>query len=184
MKRLKINPKVRKWIIIIHRDLGFLMVGLSLVYGISGILLNHLEDNNFDYKIDRRTETITSNLSLQELEDVWQSDKHKPKLNSVGSGNEIYRLLIDGGIGYYNIQTGVVNYEISKKRPFAYWINRLHYNRVKGWMPMGDLYAVSLIFLALTGLFMIKGKNGIAGRGKWYLIIGLAIPIIYVIISS
>ena len=184
MRKLKISPKVRKWIIIIHRDLGFLMVGLSLVYGVSGILLNHLEGNNFDYKIDRRTETLAANLSTQEFQNKWQSDKHKPKLNSVGSGNEMYRLMIDGGIGYYDILTGVVDYETSKKRPIAYWINRLHYNRVKGWMPIGDLYAVSLIFLAISGLFMIKGKNGIAGRGKWYLIIGLIIPILYVIISG
>jgi hypothetical protein len=183
MKKLTIRPKIRKWIIIVHRDLGFLMVGLSLVYGISGILLNHLKGNNFDYKIDKRTETIAANLSSQELQTVWQYDKHKPKLNSVGEGKEIYRLMIDSGIGYYDIQTGALNYETSKKRPIAYWINRLHYNRVKGWMPIGDLYATSLIFLALSGLFMIKGKNGIAGRGKWYLIIGLILPIIYIFLG-
>lgn len=184
MKRLKISSKVRKWIIIIHRDLGFLMVGLSIIYGISGILLNHLEGNNFDYKITRTTENIAPNLSPQELEIEWRSDKNKPSLNSVGTGIEMYRLMIDGGIGYYNIHTGVVNYETSSKRPFAYWINRLHYNRVKGWMPIADLFAISLIFLAITGLFMIKGKNGIAGKGKWYLLIGLILPILYIIFSA
>lgn len=184
MKRLKISSKVRKWIIIIHRDLGFLMVGLSIIYGISGILLNHLEGNNFDYKITRTTENIAPNLSPQELEIEWRSDKNKPGLNSVGTGIEMYRLMIDGGIGYYNIHTGVVNYETSSKRPFAYWINRLHYNRVKGWMPIADLFAISLIFLAISGLFMIKGKNGIAGKGKWYLLIGLILPILYIIFSA
>lgn len=184
MKRLKISPKVRKWIIIIHRDLGFLMVGLSLIYGISGILLNHLEGNNFDYKIDRRTEHISSNLSPQEVENIWKSDSSKPKLNSVGTGKETYRLMIDGGIGYYDIQTGVINYETSEKSPFAYWINRLHYNRVKGWMPIADLFAASLILLAISGLFMIKGKNGIAGKGKWYLLIGLILPVLYIIFSA
>lgn len=159
------------------------MVGLSLVYGLSGILLNHIKNNNFEYKIDKRTETIAPNLTTQELQAIWLSDSHKPKLNSVGESKEKYRLLIDGGIGYYEIQTGALYYETSKKRPFAYWINLLHYNRVKGWTPLGDFFATSLILLALSGLFMIKGKNGIAGRGKWFLIFGLMLPILYIIFS-
>jgi hypothetical protein len=48
---------------------------------------------------------------------------------------------------------------------------------------MGDLFAVSLIFFAVSGLLMVKGKNGIAGRGKWYLIVGIIIPILYIILS-
>ena len=48
---------------------------------------------------------------------------------------------------------------------------------------MGDFFAFSLVFFAISGLFMIKGKNGIAGRGKWYLLIGILIPIIYMILS-
>ena len=42
---------------------------------------------------------------------------------------------------------------------------------------MADIFAVTLIFFAISGLFMIKGKKGIAGRGKWYLLIGLLIPL-------
>ena len=47
----------------------------------------------------------------------------------------------------------------------------------------GDFFAVSLVFFALSGLFMIKGKNGISGRGKWFLLIGLLIPVLYVIFA-
>ena len=36
--------------------------------------------------------------------------------------------------------------------------------------------AFSLVFFAMSGLFMIKGKNGIAGRGKWYLLVGCMDP--------
>jgi len=58
-------------------------------------------------------------------------------------------------------------------------MNRLHYNRVKGWSPIADFFAGSLILLAITGLFIVKGKKGLAGSGKWYLLIGLLIPILY-----
>jgi len=47
---------------------------------------------------------------------------------------------------------------------------------------MADVYAVMLFVLAITGLFVIKGKKGIAGRGAWMTIIGIAIPVLFLII--
>ena len=39
-----------------------------------------------------------------------------------------------------------------------------------------DIFAVALAFLALSGIFLIKGRKGLAGRGKWFLAAGAAIP--------
>ena len=178
------GPKTRKWIRILHRDLGFVMVGLCLVYGISGILLNRIEKKDPSYKVVQRTISFAEGLTQHELEAEWQSDATRPALNSIGDTGGKYRLLLQGGVGEYDPSTGTVQYETSKRRPFAYWVNRLHYNRVGGWSLMADLFAVGLIFFAVSGLFMVKGKNGIAGRGKWYLIIGLLIPIIYILVGG
>jgi len=49
---------------------------------------------------------------------------------------------------------------------------------------MADLFAIGLIFFAISGLFMVRGKRGIAGRGKWFLIIGLLIPIAYILLAK
>ncbi len=49
---------------------------------------------------------------------------------------------------------------------------------------MADIFAGSLIFLAISGLFMVKGKHGITKKGKWYLIIGLLIPILYILLAG
>lgn len=182
MKKLSISPKIRKWIRVIHRDLGFVMVGLSLVYAISGILLNHMNGKDPSYKTKHKTEMLERGLTTEEVKKVWQSDPGRPQLNNVGESSGKYRLMLQGGLGEYDPVTGVVEYQTSKRKPFAYWVNQLHYNRVKGWSPMADLFAGSLIFLAVSGLFMVKGKHGIAKRGKWYLIIGLLIPILYILL--
>lgn len=181
MSRL-ISPKARRWIRILHRDLGYIMVGLSLVYAISGIYLNRIHKGDPSYKIERRTTIFEKGLSPDELKNAWnpESGPH-PELNSVGKMGSKYRLLLQGGIGEYDPATGTVEYETSKRKPFAYWVNRLHYNRVNGWSLMADLFAVALIFLAVSGLFMVKGKHGISGRGKWYLLIGLLIPFLYIL---
>jgi len=39
-----------------------------------------------------------------------------------------------------------------------------------------------LFVLALTGLFMIKGKNGITGRGAYLTAIGLLLPIVFIVV--
>lgn len=49
---------------------------------------------------------------------------------------------------------------------------------------MADFFAISLIFFAVSGLFIVSKKNGIAGRGKWFVIAGICIPIIYLIIGQ
>lgn len=184
MSKFQISPKIRKWLRAIHRDLGFVMVGLSLVYGISGILLNHMNGKNPSYKTEHKTEMLATRLTMDEVKNVWQSEPGRPKLNTIGEYSGKYRLMLQGGIGEYDPETGLLEYQTSIKKPFAYWVNQLHYNRVKGWSPMADLFAGSLIFLALSGLFMVKGKHGIEKRGKWYLIIGLLIPILYIVLAG
>lgn len=180
----KVKNKITKWARIIHRDLGFLMVGVCLVYAISGILLNHMDGKDPAFKTEEATIELASDLNREELAIAWNDRQNLPSLRKILSIDEDHlRLMLDGGVGVYNIKQGTVDYERHTKREFVYWINKLHYNKVKGWSIMGDFFAGSLIFFAISGLVMVRGKKGIAGRGKWYLIIGLLVPVIYVILA-
>lgn len=181
--KAKKSNKVSRWLRIIHRDLGFLMVGVCLVYGISGFLLNHMDGKDPAFTTTEESLQLEKNLTNEELKILW-SDKKLPELKRImGIDNVHSRLMLNGGIGVYNSATGIVDYELHSKNEFIFWINKLHYNKVKGWSVMGDLFAFSLIFFAVSGLFIVKGKRGIAGRGKWYLAVGLLVPIIYVILA-
>ena len=53
--------KLRKWNRIIHRDMGYIFFGMSVIYGLSGIALNHLDDWNPNYIIKIR-EVILEDL--------------------------------------------------------------------------------------------------------------------------
>ncbi len=48
----------RKWFRVVHRDFGYLFFGLTLVYSVSGIALNHLDDWNSNYIIVRKEITV------------------------------------------------------------------------------------------------------------------------------
>lgn len=179
----KKGNKIKKWLRIIHRDLGILMIGISLVYAISGILLNHMNGKDPAYKTVEETLMFDKNLSKEALADAWNQKEALPTLKRVRGGNLSHQVLIDGGVGVYDMQTGELSYEHHTKRPFVFWINKLHYNKVGNWTIMADVFAVSLIFFAISGLFIVSRKHGIMGRGKWYLIAGILIPILYIYFS-
>ncbi|HRZ78208.1 MAG TPA: peptidase, partial [Bacteroidales bacterium] len=57
--------KWRKWNRAIHRDVGYFFFAMSIVYGISGIALNHLGDWNPSYHVVDKVYTapLPSDLS-------------------------------------------------------------------------------------------------------------------------
>jgi hypothetical protein len=65
--------KWRKWNNILHRDIGYLVVGLTIIYCISGIAVNHVQDWNPSYKIETQFITIdpiTSNERKQMVDEA------------------------------------------------------------------------------------------------------------------
>jgi hypothetical protein len=58
--------------------------------------------------------------------------------------------------------------------------NFLHLNRgKKAWKYFADAYAVGLLFLAASGMFMLAGRKGLFGRGAFFVAAGVALPIVY-----
>lgn len=174
--------KITKWLRIIHRDLGYLMVGVSIIYAFSGILLNHMGETDPAFESVDRSIQIEKELTAENLSTACKEADMPHIKRMLKIDNEHTQLLLEGGIGVYNSVNGTIDYEVHKRKELIYWMNRLHYNRIGGWSWMADFFAVSLMFFAISGLFMVKGRKGIAGRGKWFLLIGLIIPIIYILI--
>ena len=177
----KWSKPVAKWMRIIHRYLGYLMVGICLVYGISGFLLNHMNGQDPAFKTQEGIIQIGEGLSADQSN--WEATG-LPEIKKILPADEVYsRLMLNSGVAIYNINTGEVDYETYKKNNFVYWINKLHYNKVNGWSIMGDLFAFSLIFFAISGVLMVRGKHSVLRRGKWFLLIGILIPILYILLA-
>ena len=61
-----------------------------------------------------------------------------------------------------------------------YEFNQLHLNAPKGlWTVIADLYALALIVLGVTGMFVLRGRLGLSGRGGWLVGAGVLLPAIY-----
>ena len=172
---------IRKWLRLIHRDLGYFIVGITLVYSISGIILNHKETREDPaYRTIRVDNQLKSNLTVAEINSIFLTDFSEYTINKIIPEANRYQLYLQGGVGYYDPVTGKLFFEIYKKKPLVYFMNKLHYNQKNYWTTPADFFAGALIFLALSGLFMVRGKNSLIRRGKWYFITGILVLIIYI----
>ncbi len=181
--------KWRKIVRILHRDFGYLAFGLTIIYSISGIAVNHTSDWNPNYVITRDTlkipPTNDSSLSKEAMVAyvVTNINEKDSVISSFKSSPMTIDVFFDGKSYKANLQTGLVRREIIENRAVIRQTNYLHLNvPKKTWTYVADAFAVILILLAITGLFMIKGKKGITGRGKWLTVLGVLIPIIFLII--
>ncbi|MDP2089151.1 MAG: PepSY-associated TM helix domain-containing protein [Flavobacteriaceae bacterium] len=178
----------RRLLKVLHRDIGYLAVGLTIIYAVSGVAVNHISDWNPNYRIEKTTlklDSIPYQLSKDEmvnfiLNTLNITDEVKNSFRP--SPNEL-EIFLEGKTIHVNYQTKEATIEKVNPRFLIKETNDLHLNKVKGaWTYIADVFSVSLIFLAISGLFLLKGKNGITGRGAWLTVIGFAIPIIYLLI--
>jgi hypothetical protein len=113
------------------------------------------------------------------LEKHGLSDQYK---NHYYPNDNTLKIFLKDGSVIINTNSGDGLIEQVRRRPFIRESNYLHYNPIKYWTWFSDLYAGALIALAVTGLFLVRGKKGITGRGAWMTILGILIPLIFLLI--
>lgn len=176
--------KWRKWNNILHRDIGYLTVGLTIIFAISGIAVNHIADWNPNYKIEQSTFDIGPITAVSEedmVRDVLQKlNIDAEKFKSFRPSPQKLQIFLDNQNIELNIQNGRGRSEVIKERALLHDFNFLHLNHPKKiWTYVSDIYALALLFLAISGMFVLKGKKGIKGRGAWLVSIGVLIPIFF-----
>jgi hypothetical protein len=178
---------IRPWLRAIHRDVGYVAVGLTFVYALSGIAVNHITDWN-DGDPSFRNYSRTVQIGRIEGDDQAIANELRKKLDIQLTPREVYRagpdnleVLFDKRSLHYDLAKGEVVDEGQEPRFLLRMVNWLHLNRgKKAWTRFADAYAVGLILLATSGIFMIAGKKGIIGRGAVLVTLGILIPIAYV----
>ncbi len=180
---------IRGWIRAVHRDIGYLAVGLTLVYALSGLAVNHITDwKDGDPSFSRYSTTHDLGGPIRGTDDEV-AKAVAGKLGITEPPSDVFRRSeteVDVSYGgkrdlHVDTATGKVIDEGQKPRFFLRVANWLHLNRgKKAWTYFSDAYAVGLLLLACSGLFMIPGRKGLVGRGAVLVALGAAIPIAYV----
>ncbi len=176
---------IRKLLRKLHRDFGYLITGMILIYSVSGIALNHKKDWNSDHLVVNESadwgDLHVAGLTKNEVKEKLRLFDEIPVYKKHYIGNEgLLKVFVENGMVVYNPSTGLARMELLKKRPVFYHLNKLHkIATTRIWVWVSDVLAVVLIFVAVSGLFLLKGRYGLAGRGWWLTLIGFVIPGIF-----
>lgn len=194
----------------IHRDAGFLAIGLTLVYAVSGIAVNHRHD--WDYNRSTSIETSPIGTPAELLAELGPdrvaalradptaiSDpevvvlaervgaaigRAAPPKNLFWRGPDRLSLHFDTGerdVVEYTLSTGSAEHVVTRDRPLLRDLNYLHLNEGRhAWTWIADGYAVVLVFLAISGAVIVRGRKGLWGRGGVLLALGVLLPLVAV----
>ena len=185
--RQAIKKRWRAWLRAIHRDVGYVAVGFTVIYALSGIAMNHIDDWDPNFNASERT------LQIAPIPDDATDDEAVKRVTDaagLGKPDEIFRAGDEVRLGYSNGSQvtaigNTVTVQARSSRLFfrvAVW---LHATRGKqAWKYISDAYAVLLLYLAISGVFMIKGRLGLRWRGTILMGVGLGVPLGYIVLSG
>ena len=182
-----IKKRWRAWLRAIHRDVGYLAVGFTVIYALSGIAMNHIDDWDPSFNATERTlkivpvsDEMSDDAAVKRVTDAAALGKPSEVLRA---GDEV-RLEYADGTKVTAIGETVTVQARSSRFFFraAVW---LHATRGKqAWKYISDAYAVLRLYLAISGIFMIKGKLGLKWRGTLLIGVGLGAPLAYIVLSG
>lgn len=180
--------KWRRWIRAIHRDIGYVAVALVLAYSLSGLAVNHIDDWNPSYTFESSAFDIgpvPGATGAEQAAFVIERLRLNPaevRGHFQESATELRVFLPEGQEARLDVRTGKGKLKSIHKRPVLFEVNALHLNNLKGvWTYVADVFAVALVFLAISGMIMMKGDRGFLGRGKWFVGAGLLVPVGFVV---
>lgn len=168
----------------LHRDLGYFYVGLIISFAFSGILMNHRE---YWHPEKYKVETKAIRVALPPKEEI--SEKYAEKLGAdLGIDDKIRRHKItEEGVFKISFEKHDVEIDMRTgkgeivsfiKTPVVAQTMKLHKSTSELWIYYGDVFGISLIVIAITGMMMVKaGRFSFKNRGWKLALAGLLFPL-------
>jgi hypothetical protein len=174
----------------LHRDLGYFYIGLIVSFAFSGLMMNH-RDSWHPEKYTTETKAIEVQLPTEnELNEDFAKDlgeklgiQDKMRRQSVKKGT--YKISFEKNDVEIDMATGKGEIISFFKTPIISQSMSLHKNTSNFWIYYSDIFAISLIVIALTGTIMVKaGKFSWKNRGWKLAVAGVIFPLIFLFLFA
>ncbi len=153
----------------LHRDIGFLLIGLTIIYCLSGLVLIFRDTDFLKYErqIERKLSSgiaesdLASHLRLRSLE-VQKTEGDIVYFNN----------------GTYNKTTGVATYSEKGLPSFLQKINNIHKapsQNATHWFSL--IFSIALFFMAISSFWMYKIRTKKFRRGLILTGLGIIVAI-------
>ena len=174
----------------LHRDLGYFYIGLIVSFALSGLMMNHRES----WHPEKYT-TQTKAIEVQLPEESGLNEDFAKNLGEkLGIEDKMRRQMVRKGTYKISFESHDVEIDMKTgkgeivsffKTPLLSQSMTLHKNTSNFWIYYSDIFAISLIIIALTGTIMIKaGKFSWKNRGWKLAVAGVVFPLLFLFLFS
>ncbi|MBB5352706.1 hypothetical protein HNR46_002954 [Haloferula luteola] len=171
----------RYWLLTVHRDGGYFFAGMVLIFALSGIALNHRDDWDPNFVIERQEIHRAPAAYDRETLQAWlvQAGISDPyRAHDFPSPRKI-KVFTRSGSLLFDLEAGDGDYEAIRRRPLFYQLNSLHRRSGTAWKLYSDCFSMALIAISLSGLFLARGRYGFRWRGAALTALGLLAPLAF-----
>lgn len=151
------NTSIFRWMRLLHRDIGFFAIGLTVIYCISGIMLTY-RDTDFLKSETQIEKTVAPDLPANQLGRLL----HLKEMKIVSEDEQEIHFTN----GSYNKTSGIASYTSNELPTLLRNFNSLHFVSSKDsrhWFTA--LYAGALLFLAISSFWMYRPGTKYFKRG-------------------
>ncbi len=195
----KLSIRLREW----HRDLGYLVIGITIIYSLSGIVLSFRDLHLFEKKYILNAK-IEKNLPKEQLKDkiisVYKQNEQKKILpahiikksvldnfQEVEESSKFIKYQVsrkkDMKLVTYYKDSGEVIYSINGYPTFIQIFVNSHKSSTQDrWSYLALAYSVILFFLAISAIFIVKGKYSFKQRGVYLTLAGIGVILLFLYI--
>lgn len=174
----------------LHRDLGYFYIGLIVSFAVSGLMMNHRESWHPE-KYTTETKAIDVKLPVEsEINEKFAEDLGKKlgiddkfRRHNVKKGT--FKISFENHDVEIDMKTGKGEVVSFMKTPIISQAMKLHKNDSNFWIYYSDIFALSLITIALTGTIMVKaGKFSWKQRGWKLALAGILFPLLFLFLLA
>lgn len=176
------------WNRTLHRDLAYFFFGLILAFSISGITLNHRENfNSREYTVTVEPLVIElpadkSKINEDFFRNMATTISPESKFEAFRQRGEEVRIYLDDAFVTIDLSTGEGQIDHVKPIPVLKQMAILHQTTNKWWIWFSDIFGIAMLIIAITGMYISKGKYGFKRRGWILATLGLIFPFIFLFI--
>jgi len=171
----KPTKNIRWYMRFMHNKIGFFIVGLVIIYSLSGIVQTY-RDTDLLKQVINHEQTLAPNLTEAQL---GASLKMK-NLKVVKTENNILYFKD----GTYDAGSGIVKYTTKEWYPLIHKVTELHKSNSKSITHYFTvLFSVLLLFMCISAFWMFKPGTKMFSSGVYLTIAGIIAAILLLFIS-
>ncbi|TAF63385.1 MAG: hypothetical protein EAZ55_13925 [Cytophagales bacterium] len=175
----------------LHRDIAYFYLGLIISFALSGIFLNHRQlwhPQRYISTVEKMTlkSTMPKAEEINEafIQEFAKKEGIQDRFRRFRIEKDVLKISYVNTDVEVNLKTGEAKKETYKTTPILGQMTKLHLDTSQWWIYYSDIFGIAMLVIAITGMFIAKGKYSFAARGWKLALLGVIFPLIFLFLLS